>query len=178
MQSIEERLRFAARMLALVGLGGLLALSLLTTLDVALRWLFGLPIHGVNDISSVVMAVVIAACLPTSFAEKQNISVDILGSMLGRRANAVLSAFGSLVTLIFIAIMAWHFVPYAHGISESGQRTWVLGWPVGPWWWAATAMIVLSVPVQAMVLVKDAIDIVRPLASGESASAESADPIL
>ena len=75
MHNILRKTNAVARGLALIGFTGLLILALMTTLDVLLRWLFKAPIQGVNDISSVVMAVVIAACIPANLAFNQNIRV-------------------------------------------------------------------------------------------------------
>ena len=126
----------AARVLALVGFAGLLVLAILTTLDVTLRWAFAYPIHGVNDVSSVVMAVVIAACIPSNLINKQSISVEVLGNAVGHRGRLVIDAFASLCTTVFIVLMAWQFVPYAADLFGNGQRTWVLAWPVWPWWFS------------------------------------------
>lgn len=143
------------RLLALVGFFGLLVLAVMTALDITLRWLFDAPLHGVNDVSALVMAVVIAACLPANLAERQNITIEFLGNALGPRAKAALDAFGGLATLLFVALVAWRFTIYAREIGASGQTTAVLGLRAAPWWWLATALLLLSVPVQAMVVLTD-----------------------
>jgi TRAP-type C4-dicarboxylate transport system permease small subunit len=144
-----------ARAFALVGFAGLLVLALMTTLDVVLRWMFQMPIQGVNDVSSVVMAVVIAVCIPANLAMKQNINVEIFGTVAGPKVKAALDTFASFLTLIFIALIAWQFVPYAHSLYETGDRTWVLGWPVWPWWSVAALMMWLSAFVQLFVFIQD-----------------------
>ncbi len=151
----------AARTLALLGFGGLLILAILTTLDVLLRWAFAYPIQGVNDVSSVVMAVVIAACIPSNLVNRQYISVEVLGDFLGPLGRRMLSAFGSLCTAVFIFLMAWQFVPYAADLYENGQRTWVLAWPVWPWWSFAAGCIVLAAIVQGIILLNDLRALVR-----------------
>lgn len=144
-----------SRGFALLGFAGLLLLAVMTALDVLFRWLFQLPIQGVNDVSSVVMAVVIAACIPANLAFKQNIKVEVAGVMGGPRFHALLDALASLLSLLFIVLMAWMFVPYSMSLYDTGDRTWVLAWPVWPWWSFATVMICLAVPVQALVLLED-----------------------
>lgn len=153
--SYWNRMRQASQAMALVGFFGLLILALMTTFDVLSRWLFNTPIHGVNDVSAIVMAMVIAACLPANLAARQNITVEFLGNLLGPRAKAALDGFGGVVTLIFVAVMAWRFVPYSIEATESGQTTWVLKLPVAPGWWIATALLLLSVPVQLVVVFFD-----------------------
>lgn len=161
MHHILRKTNAVARGLALIGFTGLLILALMTTLDVLLRWLFKAPIQGVNDISSVVMAVVIAACIPANLAFKQNIRVEVFGAIAGPRTKDALDLLASLLTLAFIFLVAWEQVPYAASLKSNGDRTWVLGWPVWPWWSVATAMIWLAVFVQAMVTVLDAIALLR-----------------
>ncbi len=155
MHRLLNRTRLVARGLALIGFTGLLALACMTMLDVALRWLFQAPIQGVNDVSSVVMAVVISACIPANLAFKQNIKVEVFGTLGGAVVHNLLSVLASLLTFVFIFIIAWEFVPYALSLKESGDRTWVLGWPVWPWWSVAAVMMWLAVIVQAMVLILD-----------------------
>ncbi|WEX08922.1 TRAP transporter small permease [Chelativorans sp. AA-79] len=155
MENIERRIRAAARVVALIGFFGLLLLAAMTTLDILLRWLFNAPLHGVNDVSSVVMAIVIAACIPANLAMKQNISVEVLGSIAGVRARRLLDVVASLFTLVFIILVAWRFVPYAEGLRETGDRTWVLGWPIWPWWMGASALMIAAAIVQVLVTISD-----------------------
>ena len=49
---------------ALVGFCGLLLLALMTSLDVLARWLFNQPLHGVNDLSAIALA--LSSGLPPS----------------------------------------------------------------------------------------------------------------
>ena len=162
MKSAEARLRAASQTLALIGFAGLLGLAVMTSLDVLLRWLAGTPIQGVNDVSAVVMAVVISACIPANLAMKQNISVEVFGSLAGGgRAESALTAFASLVTLIFIILVAWQFVPYAANLPTNGDRTWVLAWQVWPWWTAASVMMILAAVVQLVVFLADFAALVR-----------------
>lgn len=164
-----------SRLLALVGFCGLLLLALMTTLDILMRWLLNMPLHGVNDISAVALAVVIAACLPANLAERNNVTVDILGNYLGARAKAALDAFGSFFTLVFVSLMAWRFVLYAQEVSASGQTTWVLKLPIAWAWWTTTAFIILSVPTQCAVLISDLMEAwSRPAVSGDEQNDGSA----
>lgn len=157
-----QRMLQTTRALALVGFFGLLVLALMTTVDILCRWLINQPIYGVNDVSAIVMAVVIAACLPANLAERQNITVEFLGGALGPRGKAALDAFGGIVTLLFVTVLAWRFIPYSAEIARSGQTTWVLKLPVAPAWWVATALLMLSVPVQLVVIAADVARMLAP----------------
>ncbi|MCZ4291727.1 TRAP transporter small permease [Hoeflea alexandrii] len=176
MHKIVRDAKAMARAFALVGFTGLLLLALMTTLDVLLRWLFQTPIQGVNDVSSVVMAVVIAVCVPANLAMKQNIKVEVFGAIAGKRLNALLELFASLLTLVFIVAIAWQFVPYARGLYENGDKTWVLGWPIWPWWSLAAVMMWFAVLIQIVVLIGDFCNVV--LGGNSEAPAHTLDQLL
>lgn len=146
-----------AHYLALLGFTGLLILSVMVVLDIILRTVADFPLKGVNDISAMVMAVVIAACIPQSLLVKQSISVEVLGQVLGGRMRLLLDVIASLAVFVFFLLLAWQFIPYAASVTDSGERTWVLHWPVGPWWYAATACFIVSALVQLLVLIDDTV---------------------
>jgi TRAP-type transport system small permease protein len=155
MKYLRLKSRALAQVLALIGFFGLFALASMTVIDIGMRWLFSMPIQGVNDVSSVVMAVVIASCVPANLAFKQNIRVEMFGAAAGPRIESILEAFASFLTLVFIILISWQFVPYAAGLKVSGDTTWVLHWPVWPWWTVAALMLFIAALVQLVVFLDD-----------------------
>lgn len=150
---LPERLAYA---LALVGFTGLLVLAVMVVADIVLRAVADHPLQGVNDVAAVVMAVVVSACIPNSLLARQNISIEVLGQILGGRVRYAIDLFASLVVLLFFVLMTWQFTQYAASVSASGEQTWVLKWPVGPWWWFATLCFAVSVLAQILVVSQDA----------------------
>ena len=146
----SETIRWA-RLISLIGLVGLLILAVMTVGEVLLRWLFDFPILGVADGSSLVITVSIASCFPLVFAERRSITVRVLGVSLGHRANTVLEAFGSLVVMIVFCLITWQLWVYTNQVAVSNQTTWVMLWPVAPWYRIATVLIALCIPAQAIV---------------------------
>lgn len=162
LRSFHKLTERMAQSLALLGLSGLLVLALLVVADITLRWVANFPLQGVNDVYAVVMAVVIASCIPNSVLTKQNISIEMLGEALGGRARLALNCFASAVALLFFILFAWQFVPYSSSITASGQKTWVLKWPVGPWWWVGTALFCFAMVVQLLVFLSDLSKVLWP----------------
>ena len=119
------------------------------------------PVIAQSSVSSlwlwilILMAVVVAACIPNALLRKQNISIEVLGDLLGGRAQLMLNAFASLAVLLFFGLLTWKFIPYAASVTASQQTTWVLKLPVGPWWWVATGCLAVAVLAQLAVLITD-----------------------
>ena len=137
-----------ARGISLIGLAGLLVLAGITVGEVFLRWLFKYPIPGVYDLSQLVVIIVIASCLPLVCAERNHITVRLLGTMLGKRVNDILEAFGALITMIIFGLLVWQLWIYANELATSKQTTWLVLLPISPWWRIATILIALCIPIQ------------------------------
>jgi TRAP-type C4-dicarboxylate transport system permease small subunit len=155
---------------ALLGLAGLLAVSLITIADVLMRWLFNAPITGVYDLSTLFMAVVLSATFPAALARRKNISVEFVAHKLGPRTNRVLDLFASTLTLFFFVLLFWQLVVYSGELLADGETTFVLELKIAPWWMASTVFFGLCVAVQLLVLALD----VRAVATGRP-SQDSAD---
>jgi TRAP-type C4-dicarboxylate transport system permease small subunit len=140
-----------ARVISLIGLAGLLVLAAITVGEVLLRWLFDYPILGISDVSSLVVTLAVASCFPLVFAERRSITVKIVGKLSGPRVNALLEAFGSLVSLAIFILVAWQLWVYANELATNNQTTWVVLWPMSPWYRIAALLMVLCVPVLTVV---------------------------
>jgi TRAP-type C4-dicarboxylate transport system permease small subunit len=151
------------RWLALVGLVGLVAVALVTVGDVLLRWLFNSPVDGVSEISRLVVAVAIASFFPMALSDRHHISIEFLGTWLGPRARLWLDTLAHLVTSLFFLVLGWQFILYTMEVGESGETTWLLGWSVAPWWTVTTAFMLICIPVQAVIFLRQ----IRAALSGD-----------
>ena len=145
-----------SRMLSLIGLLGLIGLSMATIADVLMRWLFNDPIVGVRDTYSLFLGIILASCFPLLMAERSNITIRFLGNLLGRRAGKVLDLFGGLLTMVFIFLASWKTWTYADELAESHDVTWLLHWPIAPWWRATAVLLFSSIIVLIIVFIQDA----------------------
>jgi len=152
---LESRIIRWTRAIAVLGFVALLAVALLTMLDVGLRWLANAPIKGLHDINGLAIAIVIAACFPLVVAERRNISIRFLGEGLGPGASRWLEALGSGALLAFVAAIGWQLALYTAGLAESGRTTWHLRIPVTPTWAVAAGVMLLCIPAQAIAFIAD-----------------------
>jgi len=145
---IETKIIRWSRGISLVGLIGLMLLAGITVGEVLLRWLFKYPILGVSDVSRLIVTIVAASCFPLVSAKRDHISIQVLGSKLGPRANSVLEAFGSFITLVVLGLLTWQIWLYSGELATANETTMIVRWPVSPWWRVTTLLFALCVPIQ------------------------------
>lgn len=108
----------------------LIAIMLLTTCDVVLRYL-GHPILGSYDMVSFGAAFVIGFALPRTSWEKMHIAVDILVEKFPHRRFIVDIITRAMAFTLFVLI-GWNLVKLGAGFSETGEETLTLGIPLFP----------------------------------------------
>ncbi len=151
----DNAFRILTQRLAFAGVMGMLAISILTTLDVLVfRYLLNTPISGSNEFLSTVFAVAIAAVLPSGLAQRGMLEVDIFAERMGQRRAAWLRTIAAAFLLVFLVIVAWRVVDYAVDAYKTGRQTVILQWKTWPFLSAIAAIFVLCVPVQLACLVE------------------------
>ncbi len=155
MAGLEALASRATRWIAFFGLVAFVALALGTICDVLMRWLFASPIDGVEEVSKLVGAIAIAAFFPAAIADRHHISITFLGKLSGPKGHAWLETLAALVNSLFFFAVGWEFIAYTLQVKDAGETTWILGWPVAPWWTVATAFMVVCIPVQVIVFVAE-----------------------
>lgn len=141
------------RRVAFIALVGLLLVAIATMIDVLLRWLFSAPIEGYEEVSSLLFAIIIAACFPAGLLQGRNITIRFLGKALGERATLWLEAIGSIATFFFFAVAAWQVARFAVDETENLRFTQTLEMLTGPWWIVVSIILVACVPVQFAIMV-------------------------
>lgn len=153
--SLEYLSRQFSKWLAMLGLIGLVVLAMLTIADVMMRWLFSDPLDGISDLYRLLVALVVASFFPSAFAERGHISINFLSAILPRAGRKAVAVLASIVTLAFTGVIGWQFILYCMEVYEAGETTWLLGISVTPWWMGVTALLMLCIPVQLIVLLAD-----------------------
>lgn len=144
--------------IAIAGFGGLGLVAILTFYDGVARY-SGLPrVSGFSDYAQISYQLVIASCFPALLLRGRNVTIRFLGKALGARPSSWLETFGSFVTLIFFLVMAWQFLLLTADFQANHRTTRTIEMPLAPWWWATTALIVLTLPVQAYVFASNLAD--------------------
>ena len=98
------------RVEALLGVAAsiiLLAMMLLTAVDVVARYLFNRPLRGAFEVTELLLLVLIFAGLPLVSFTNEHAVMDFIDRVLGRRALRGLEAAVELVSALLMFFLAW-----------------------------------------------------------------------
>ena len=124
-----------------------------TVADVLLRWLAGTGVLGLNEITSLVFAVAIAACLPAGTAGGVHLKIDIFARWITGRLAAWLDVFGAALLLIFFALLSQRMLIFAGTLYSQARTTVLLGLPMAPFIFVVVLLLAISTLVQAVIAV-------------------------
>jgi len=127
----EKTIVSAAEKANWVAAAALLAMILLTTLDVFVR-LFRSSIPGTYDVVALLGAVVASFSLGYTSVEKGHIAVDFLVGKLSPAVQALIDAVNALLATALFGVAAWQSALYAASLADSGQVSLTLQIPVYP----------------------------------------------
>ena len=147
----ESRLGRLTYRVVVIGFSGLVLIGMLTMLDAVMRHLNLPRIPGFGDLGEVVFAIVIASCFPVGLLREQNIRISLLGDRFAPRLRPWLELLGAVLTFIVFTAIAWQFIAMTWDMQISHRVTSTVALPAAPWWWISTAIMLVTVPVQAYV---------------------------
>ena len=98
----------------------LLALTLLATMNVALR-IFRVPVGGTYEVVSFLGAIVTAGALGYTQKRKDHIVVDILSEKFSAKVKRVLDRGSCLLILVFFSIVSWQTFVYGMRLMRTGE---------------------------------------------------------
>ena len=121
------------------GMGWVVAMMLLTTLDVAERAFFSRPAPGAIELNRFMLAVFAIMGLAYTHRERANVRVTLLLEALPRIPRAFLELLSHLVGIGIVGLLAWQ--SGVMGVEEihAGTTTDALGIPVYPLYFLLSA---------------------------------------
>jgi C4-dicarboxylate transporter, DctM subunit len=151
LNSLEGALQPLTRLLATLGVVGMLMAASATVVDILLRATASRGVIALNEIVAMCFAVAIAACIPAGLASGVNLKIDLLSRWITGRVAAWLDAFGALFLCIFFALLAQQIGVYAGALANQNRVTVILGWPQAPFMYAIVALVAIGVLVQLVI---------------------------
>src|SRR6185437_2677759 len=151
LEALEQGAIALARRIAIIAVVGMLALSLLTIVDVSLRFFFSAPISGLDEATQLIMAVIVSASLPIGIATRNHIAIDFFKRPIGPRYQAVLEAIGGALILGMMVILTLRFAAYSERLMLRHDVTTIISLPIAPFWWAVTIMLGVCAVLQIVI---------------------------
>jgi TRAP-type C4-dicarboxylate transport system permease small subunit len=140
--TIVSRITWA---LSVVGMVGLVFLSIAITADVFMRYVFNSPIAGVRDMLSLFIAVCVGFMMPVLLLKEGNIAVEFINLAVGDRIGGLLQIIANTVTAVIFLLFANETYKAAVYMQANNEVTQVLGIWLGPWWIVVAICFLFSV---------------------------------
>lgn len=132
----------------------LAAMMLVTVADVCSRALFNRPITGSYDLVQLFLAGLVFFSIPDMFLRGENIVIDFIDYLAGRRATGVLKAVANLLGFLLLAVLLWHMVGPARDAVRFHEISPDLAIPMGVHWSLMIFGIALALLPAALILVQ------------------------
>ena len=132
--SVPDR-RWKRRVEFLLGIAAsaiLLAMMLITVVDVVARYVFSRPVRGAFEVTELMLLVLIFAGLPlVSFAD-EHVVMDFIDRLVGRRGTQIVERGVQVVNAAFMFLLCWLVWRKANTIWAYRDATDVLRIVYGP----------------------------------------------
>lgn len=110
----------------------LVALMLVTGVDVVGRYLFDAPLSGAFETTELLLGALVFAALPLVSRAGSHVEVDLLATLLPERIGARLLWLAALIAAGVLLVFAWRLLVLGLQQAEDGTRSISLGIPFAP----------------------------------------------
>jgi TRAP-type C4-dicarboxylate transport system permease small subunit len=129
--AVADRIQRAQLWVAAVAL---VVLMMVTVFDVFLRYLFNRPIGGSYDMVETMLLVFVFNGMAAAFFGRRHIVIDLIDSLVGERATAVLIRLADVLAVVCLGLLAWAMLLPAGQAYAYGDVKLELGLPVYVLW--------------------------------------------
>ena len=158
---LDDVLGKLARICTVLGAVALVVMMLFTTYDVIVRAAFETPLHGVVDITEIMVLGVAMLGLPEICLRDEQIRVDILDGIVPAKVLKGLKLLGSSATVVFLALLLINVVRPMLDAYRFGDIKADTGFPV----YLLFALIFFSLLAAALMTLTDLVRLIRTHAS-------------
>jgi TRAP-type C4-dicarboxylate transport system permease small subunit len=112
-----------ARVLRWGAMFALVAMMLVTAVDISMRNALNQLVHGSVELVQLTIVLVVFLALPETFLRNEQITVDAIDQFISARWVSILRATGALLTLVLLTTMVVWMVPQAIDTLVIGDLT-------------------------------------------------------
>jgi TRAP-type C4-dicarboxylate transport system permease small subunit len=120
--------------LALLGTAAFLIAVLLTVVDIVLRSVSGMTVHGLTDIVTLCTMTGALLAIPYGFAADQHVVIDVFTDRMPSGVQRGLMVFAALLALLFLSGAAWFGFQQMMREYSYGDRSQSIGIPLVFYW--------------------------------------------
>ena len=131
MNYLEKIAKGLAKALYWLAGAAIVAMMLLTCLDVVLRYL-RMPIPGTYELVCFFGAVAVAFAMAHTSVQSGHVAVSLVIRLFPQRVQAVIESATATFGLILFAIVSWQSMLYANDLHTSGEVSMTLELPFYP----------------------------------------------
>lgn len=139
----------ASRLLTWIGSLALLIMTLWTVTDVATRYAMAKPIAGSIDLVEATLVLVVFLALPECFLRDEQVTVDVIDHIAGKRTVALLKLFAAFATMGFLIVLGYTGIQPLLDAMRFGDMKPDLPIPI----WALLAVIEVAIALSIVVLI-------------------------
>ncbi|MEM9047224.1 MAG: TRAP transporter small permease [Pseudomonadota bacterium] len=151
----SARLEQATRYLTVIGGICLLAIVLVVTLGVVMRYAFAAPLLGVNEIVQLLAVALVMSALPYCTAQNHHVAVDVFEKAIGQWGRFLGDVLARVLPGFVFVILCRRAVLKALDAWEWGDATNMLRLPIWPFYAvlaAGAGLCVLVFALQTLVI--------------------------
>jgi len=128
----EKTVTRLATIFNIIASASLIAIILLTCLDVSMRYFFSSPLTGTYDLVGLMGAVIAAFAMPYTMLERGHVAVEILIQSLSKGKQLFFETLTHLVGIVLFLVVVWQCVLLAIDMKAAGEVTPTLLLPFYP----------------------------------------------
>ena len=132
MDDLLRKLGLLSRLLRFAAAAVLFAMMLLTTADVAGRYLFNAPIMGTFEITEFMMVCVVFFALAYTQSQKGHVAVDIVVNLFPEKIGRLIDLLNFLVSFLVFSLITWMSVERGFEVLANKDCSGTLSIPVYP----------------------------------------------
>jgi tripartite ATP-independent transporter DctM subunit len=147
-----DKLGFLARWLNIGGVSVLFLMVLLTSVNVVLRYVFNMPISGVNEVTELLMVIAVFFALAHTQNMKAHVSVDLFTARLKSSARLMMDFINNFIGVVLFIVIVWQDVVHLQWVSKQHSiHSTLIRAPIAPF----EGVIILGCALMTLFLIRD-----------------------
>lgn len=133
-QHMTNVIRPVIRLGGYIAAAAMMAIMLVTVLDVFLRYVFNRPLLGTIEITEYLMVVLCFLAIAFCALDRGHVTVDLVVQGLKRTWQTFYEILGYLLCLVLYVPMTFIYIPEAIDVQRGGEESEILGIPASPFY--------------------------------------------